>query len=74
VAVVRPPLLVSCAETWSPTLIPLMLCTWPVTRVDGVTAAVTGGPAPLIVIAVTLTAVIRPVRKICATAPLGGVP
>src|SRR5215469_4988314 len=55
---------VSWAETSSPALTPPMPCTLPVIVVALVTAAVTEGPAPPIVIDVRLTASTRPVRRI----------
>ena len=51
-----------------------MLETRPETRVDGVTAAVTAGPAPAIVIDVALTAVTVPTRKSVAAPPPGSTP
>ena len=54
------------AETSLPTLMPPMPCTVPVIVVALVTAAVTEGPLPPMVIDVPLTASTLPVRSICS--------
>src|SRR5437667_12667468 len=62
VAVSSPAVPVSRAETSSPALTPPMPCARPVIVVAPVTAAVTEGPSPPMVIDVGLTARTRPVR------------
>src|SRR6266852_5562333 len=59
----------TCAVTWSPTLIPLTLVTFPVTWVELLIAAVTLGPAPDRVIEVLLIAVTRPLSMYCSPPP-----
>src|ERR1700722_3627667 len=59
------------AETRSPTLMPLMLVTLPVTVVARVTAAVIAWPAPSRVIEVALTAVTGPPISRRSVAPAG---
>jgi hypothetical protein len=72
-AVAVSPFWVSWALTWSPTLIPLMLETRPVNRVELVTVAVMLRPGPPIVIDVPLTAVTWPAMNI-STLPWPGPP